>query len=102
MLSSTTETQRAYHSEALLPACDLALAGLLVLGPPCLELVSDGLLTNVLSLLLVDGLHEHALVLEVVSLDLQRPLPTCMSGKGPESHTFLEFCDEPFGISQLV
>ena len=65
----------AYRCETVLTSLLLTLPGLLVLGPAGLKLVSNGLLTLLLSLLPVDGLHQHALVLEHVTLDLQQPMP---------------------------
>lgn len=61
----------AHLREALLAARDLARAGSLVLGAPRLQLVRDVLLADLLRLLLVDRLHQHALVLVHVTLDLQ-------------------------------
>ena len=60
----------AYRAEALLTAGQLALARRLVLGAAGLELVCNGLLADLLGLLLVDGLHEHTLVLVHVTLHL--------------------------------
>ncbi|KFM28487.1 hypothetical protein F751_5714 [Auxenochlorella protothecoides] len=57
--------------QALLPPRQLPLAHGLVLGAARLELVGQRLLANAVRLLLVDGLHQHALVLVHVTLDLQ-------------------------------
>ena len=62
---------RAYSCKASLPALQLAGTRRLVLGTPGLKLVCNGLLTDLLCLLLVDGLHQDTLVLEVVTLDLR-------------------------------
>merc|ERR1719201_875285 len=50
---------------------DLALARRLVLHAPRLGLVGERLLERLLLLGLVDVLHEHALVLELVTLGLE-------------------------------
>ena len=65
--------QETYRCEPVLTPLLFALPGLLVLASASLELVSNGLLTLLLSLLLVDGLHQHTLVLEHITLDLQQP-----------------------------
>jgi hypothetical protein len=54
----------------LLPPGNLALACRLVLGPPGLKLVRESLFTRLLSLGLVDTLHQDTLVLEDITLDL--------------------------------
>lgn len=69
--SQTSAQSSAYRAEALLAAGQLALAGGLVLSTAGLKLVSNGLLTDLLGLLLVDGLHEHTLVLVHVTLHLR-------------------------------
>lgn len=58
------------HHDALLAAGGLALAGGLVLGAAGLKLVGDRLVARLLCLLLVDGLHQDALVLVHVTLAL--------------------------------
>jgi len=64
------KTTPTHSGQSLLTPRALALAGGLVLAAARLELVGDGLLADLLSLLLVDGLHQHTLVLEHVTLDL--------------------------------
>ena len=66
-----TLTLGTYRCESVLTPLLLALPSLLVLGATSLKLVSNGLLTLLLGLLPVDGLHQHTLVLENVTLDLQ-------------------------------
>mmetsp|Transcript_35962 Transcript_35962/g.106302 ORF Transcript_35962/g.106302 Transcript_35962/m.106302 type:complete len:236 (+) Transcript_35962:567-1274(+) len=61
--------QHAHRSDALLAACSLALARGLALDAARLELVCNGLLADLLSLLAVHSLHQHTLVLEHVTLD---------------------------------
>ena len=61
----------AYRCEPVLAPLLFTLTSLLVLGPAGLKLVSNGLLTHLLSLLPVDGFHQHTLVLEHITLDLQ-------------------------------
>lgn len=56
--------------QALLAPGNLALAGSLVLGAAGLKLFGDGLLAQTIGLLLVDGLHQHALVLVDITLHL--------------------------------
>jgi len=58
--------------QPLLAPHRLALAAGLVLGTARLQLVGDALLAHLLRLLLVDGLHQDALVLEHVTLNLLR------------------------------
>ena len=58
--------------KALLPACQLALPGLLALAAASLELVCNVLLADPVSLLAVDGLSEHTLVLVHITLHLQQ------------------------------
>lgn len=60
-----------YRGEPVLTPLLLALPSLLVLGSPGLKLVSNSLLTLLLSLLPVNSLHQDTLVLEDVTLDLQ-------------------------------
>mmetsp|Transcript_35809 Transcript_35809/g.79703 ORF Transcript_35809/g.79703 Transcript_35809/m.79703 type:complete len:243 (-) Transcript_35809:27-755(-) len=58
------------RGQTLLTPCGLALPGGLVLSTTGLKLVLNGLLADLLSLLLVHSLHQHTLVLEHVTLDL--------------------------------
>lgn len=62
--------RETHLGKALLTPGNLALASVLVLGAPGLKLVGDGLLANLLCLLLVDGLHQHTLVLVDITLHL--------------------------------
>jgi hypothetical protein len=57
-------------SLALLPPGNLALTGSLVLRTPGLLLVRKSLFTCLLSLRLVNALHQHTLVLEDITLHL--------------------------------
>ncbi|GIL95033.1 hypothetical protein Vretimale_1144, partial [Volvox reticuliferus] len=56
--------------QPLLAPRGFALARGLILGAACLKLVGNGLLAHLLRLLLVHGLHQHALVLKDVTLNL--------------------------------
>jgi len=58
-------------SKPLLPPGILPLSACLALGALGLKLISNGLLSCLLSLGLVDTLHKNSLVLEHVTLDLQ-------------------------------
>lgn len=60
-----------YRGEAFLTAGQLALPRGLVLGTASLKLVSNRLLTDLLSLQVVDRLHQHTLVLVHITLYLQ-------------------------------
>ncbi len=70
-LQPNTLSLYTYRCKSVLAPLLLALPSLLVLGAASLKLVSNGLLTLLLGLLPVDGLHQHTLVLEHVTLDLQ-------------------------------
>ena len=60
----------SYLGQPLLPPGNLPFTACLALGTLGLKLIRKRLLSGLLSLGLVDTLHEHPLVLETVTLDL--------------------------------